>query len=194
MCDKQHSREQIETQCGVLTHSRAHDRACFTQQPSNSKDTNSNSAFSFLSHVQRKAHRGKITTNQFGGLHLDRDLAINTRYHRRFLSQCLESEAPRRSPEAAAPAPSWPQQGRITFQDVEMRYRDDLPLVLKDLSFTILPEETIGIVGRTGSGISEPLCSPAGSVFSFFLNPLSSMCTRFFMQRLFCLQESPLWV
>ncbi|XP_049898055.1 ATP-binding cassette sub-family C member 5 [Epinephelus moara] len=67
----------------------------------------------------------------------------------------LESEAPRQSPEAAAPAPSWPQQGNITFQDVEMRYRDDLPLVLKSLSFNILPEETIGIVGRTGSGKSS---------------------------------------
>ncbi|XP_035525425.1 multidrug resistance-associated protein 5 [Morone saxatilis] len=69
--------------------------------------------------------------------------------------KCLESEAPRQSPEAAAPAPSWPQQGKITFQDVEMRYRDDLPLVLKNLSFNILPEETIGIVGRTGSGKSS---------------------------------------
>ncbi|XP_005722919.1 multidrug resistance-associated protein 5 [Pundamilia nyererei] len=67
----------------------------------------------------------------------------------------LESEAPRQSPEAAQPAPSWPEEGKITFQDVEMRYRDDLPLVLKNLSFTILPEETIGIVGRTGSGKSS---------------------------------------
>ncbi|XP_034739631.1 multidrug resistance-associated protein 5 isoform X2 [Etheostoma cragini] len=67
----------------------------------------------------------------------------------------LESEAPRQSPEADAPAPSWPQRGNITFQDVEMRYRDDLPLVLKNLSFTILPEESIGIVGRTGSGKSS---------------------------------------
>ncbi|KAL3973280.1 hypothetical protein ACER0C_024487 [Sarotherodon galilaeus] len=67
----------------------------------------------------------------------------------------LESEAPRQSPEAAQPAPSWPPEGKITFQDVEMRYRDDLPLVLKNLSFTILPEETIGIVGRTGSGKSS---------------------------------------
>lgn len=71
------------------------------------------------------------------------------------LSKTLESEAPRRSPEAAQPAPSWPQEGKITFQDVEMRYRDDLPLVLKNLSFTILPEETIGIVGRTGSGTTD---------------------------------------
>ncbi|XP_054886827.1 ATP-binding cassette sub-family C member 5-like [Poeciliopsis prolifica] len=67
----------------------------------------------------------------------------------------LDSEAPRQSPEAAAPAPSWPQQGKISFQDVDMRYRDHLPLVLKNLSFTILPEETVGIVGRTGSGKSS---------------------------------------
>lgn len=69
-------------------------------------------------------------------------------------SQSLESEAPRQSPAAAAPAVSWPQQGKITFHNVEMRYRDNLPHVLRNLSFTILPEETIGIVGRTGSGTS----------------------------------------
>lgn len=69
--------------------------------------------------------------------------------------KCLESEAPRQSPEAATPAPPWPQEGRITFRNVEMSYRHDLPLVLKSLSFTILPGETIGIVGRTGSGKSS---------------------------------------
>lgn len=83
------------------------------------------------------------------------------------LSKTLEREAPRQSPEAAQPAPSWPQEGKITFQDVEMRYRDDLPLVLKNLSFTILPEETIGIVGRTGSGTTDLFSSPAGRLFSF---------------------------
>lgn len=67
----------------------------------------------------------------------------------------LGSEAPRQSPEASTPAPSWPPEGKITFQDVKMCYRDDLPLVLKSLSFTIHPEETIGIVGRTGSGKSS---------------------------------------
>lgn len=70
------------------------------------------------------------------------------------LLQTLESEGVQPNPDVDAPAPCWPQHGKITFQNVEMRYREDLPLVLKDLSFTVQPEETIGIVGRTGSGLS----------------------------------------
>uniref|UniRef100_A0A6Q2X5L5 ATP-binding cassette sub-family C member 5 n=1 Tax=Esox lucius TaxID=8010 RepID=A0A6Q2X5L5_ESOLU len=55
----------------------------------------------------------------------------------------------------SSPAPCWPDKGQLSFQDVEMCYRDDLPLVLKKISFDILPEETVGIVGRTGSGKSS---------------------------------------
>uniref|UniRef100_A0A8C5GV90 Uncharacterized protein n=1 Tax=Gouania willdenowi TaxID=441366 RepID=A0A8C5GV90_GOUWI len=62
---------------------------------------------------------------------------------------------PKRSTEMNTPAPFWPHDGKITFQDVRMCYRTDLPLVLKGVSFTIIPGETIGIVGRTGSGKSS---------------------------------------
>ncbi|XP_077388699.1 ATP-binding cassette sub-family C member 5 isoform X2 [Festucalex cinctus] len=66
----------------------------------------------------------------------------------------LESEAACKI-QSTAPAVSWPDQGQITFHNVDMRYRDGLPLVLKGLSFTVQPKETIGIVGRTGSGKSS---------------------------------------
>lgn len=36
-----------------------------------------------------------------------------------------------------------------------MRYWDNLPLVIKNISFSIKNKEKIGIVGRTGSGKSS---------------------------------------
>ncbi|KAJ8014605.1 hypothetical protein DPEC_G00017370 [Dallia pectoralis] len=67
----------------------------------------------------------------------------------------LESEEPQRINGPSSPAPCWPEKGQLSFQEVEMCYRDNLPLVLKTISFDILPEETVGIVGRTGSGKSS---------------------------------------
>ncbi|XP_067039421.1 multidrug resistance-associated protein 1-like isoform X2 [Acropora muricata] len=52
------------------------------------------------------------------------------------------------------PVSSWPQQGVVQFHDFQMRYRDGLPLVLKNLNFVINPAEKVGIVGRTGAGKS----------------------------------------
>uniref|UniRef100_A0A4W3GY81 ATP-binding cassette sub-family C member 5 n=1 Tax=Callorhinchus milii TaxID=7868 RepID=A0A4W3GY81_CALMI len=66
----------------------------------------------------------------------------------------VESEAPTHVP-GSRPPPGWPQEGRIEFSDVEMRYRDNLPLVLKKITFDIKPREKVGIVGRTGSGKSS---------------------------------------
>lgn len=65
--------------------------------------------------------------------------------------QSLALEAPARI-KNKAPPPDWPQEGEVVFDRTEMRYRDNLPLVLKNLSCTIQPKEKIGIVGRTGSG------------------------------------------
>ncbi|XP_062901710.1 multidrug resistance-associated protein 5 isoform X2 [Mobula hypostoma] len=66
----------------------------------------------------------------------------------------LELEASAHVKDKTPPA-DWPQHGQITFANVEMRYRENLPLVLKKVSFTIKPQEKIGIVGRTGSGKSS---------------------------------------
>ncbi|KAF1817894.1 P-loop containing nucleoside triphosphate hydrolase protein [Dissoconium aciculare CBS 342.82] len=50
---------------------------------------------------------------------------------------------------------SWPEQGEIKFNNVRMRYRPGLPLVLEDLSIHIKAGERVGIVGRTGAGKSS---------------------------------------
>ncbi|GIQ80733.1 hypothetical protein KIPB_001572, partial [Kipferlia bialata] len=49
----------------------------------------------------------------------------------------------------------WPQRGELSFDGVQMRYRSDLPLVLKDVSFSVRPGEKVGVVGRTGAGKSS---------------------------------------
>lgn len=44
--------------------------------------------------------------------------------------------------------PNWPSEGGIIFEDLEMRYRPHLDLVLRRVRFSIKPCEKIGIVGR----------------------------------------------
>ena len=70
------------------------------------------------------------------------------------------------------PADNWPTEGALSYRDVWMRYRPELPAVLKGVSFDIAAGEKIGICGRTGSGksslivalfrIVEPYKVPAG--------------------------------
>ncbi|KYM96485.1 Sodium leak channel non-selective protein [Cyphomyrmex costatus] len=56
---------------------------------------------------------------------------------------------------ALKPADDWPSRGKIEFKAVQMRYREKLPFILIDVSFSIKAGEKIGIVGRTGSGKSS---------------------------------------
>ncbi|KAF4984405.1 hypothetical protein FDECE_17091 [Fusarium decemcellulare] len=64
----------------------------------------------------------------------------------------LEEEAPLHTVEVRK---SWPEKGEIIFDNVEMRYRAGLPLVLSGLSMHVQGGERIGIVGRTGAGKSS---------------------------------------
>lgn len=50
---------------------------------------------------------------------------------------------------------NWPRDGKINFNGVEMRYRPELPLVLKGVNLSIGAGEKVGVVGRTGSGKSS---------------------------------------
>ncbi|KFH71738.1 hypothetical protein MVEG_02033 [Podila verticillata NRRL 6337] len=68
----------------------------------------------------------------------------------------ITPEAPAENP-STKPDKSWPQEGRIDFNHLVLRYRKDSPPVLKDVSFTINAKEKVGIVGRTGSGKSTLL-------------------------------------
>jgi ATP-binding cassette, subfamily C (CFTR/MRP), member 1 len=49
---------------------------------------------------------------------------------------------------------NWPADGRIVFKDVSLKYRPELPFVLKNMNLDIKPGEKIGICGRTGAGKS----------------------------------------
>jgi ABC-type multidrug transport system fused ATPase/permease subunit len=48
------------------------------------------------------------------------------------------------------PPPQWPIHGQIEVCDLEVKYAADLDPVLKGLTFSIKPQEKIGVVGRTG--------------------------------------------
>jgi len=59
----------------------------------------------------------------------------------------IEQEAPHEIPDKK-PAVSWPAQGQIVLKDVVLKYRPELPPVLKGLSMDVKAGEKIGIVGR----------------------------------------------
>ncbi|KAF8928491.1 hypothetical protein BGZ47_001580, partial [Haplosporangium gracile] len=71
-----------------------------------------------------------------------------------YYTHSLEQEPPAEILDRK-PAPSWPQQGRISFQEVSLRYRPELPLVLNKISFDIQAGHKVGVVGRTGAGKSS---------------------------------------
>ncbi|KAG9324786.1 hypothetical protein KVV02_004659 [Mortierella alpina] len=57
-----------------------------------------------------------------------------------FYGHRIDPEAPAENPDTR-PDNSWPQEGKIDFDHVVLKYRKDSPAVLKDVSFTIQPKE-----------------------------------------------------
>uniref|UniRef100_A0A3B6DMQ7 ABC transporter C family member 13 n=1 Tax=Triticum aestivum TaxID=4565 RepID=A0A3B6DMQ7_WHEAT len=52
------------------------------------------------------------------------------------------------------PPNRWPKDGTINIRNLEVRYAEHLPSVLRNISCTIPGRKKVGIVGRTGSGKS----------------------------------------
>ncbi|KAJ3301064.1 hypothetical protein HDU76_005854, partial [Blyttiomyces sp. JEL0837] len=52
------------------------------------------------------------------------------------------------------PAINWPSHGKVSIQNLEMKYSADTPVVLHGISADISAGEKVGIVGRTGAGKS----------------------------------------
>ena len=50
---------------------------------------------------------------------------------------------------------NWPETGSVSIEDLSVRYRSDLPIVLNDVNATIPSGARVGVVGRTGSGKSS---------------------------------------
>lgn len=66
----------------------------------------------------------------------------------------IPQEPEYKKPETAPP-PEWPSSGYIKFDNISMRYRPGLPLVLKDMNLNVYPGEKVGICGKTGAGKSS---------------------------------------
>lgn len=56
--------------------------------------------------------------------------------------------------EECRPHNNWPEVGTICFRNLQIRYAEHLPSVLKNISCTFPGRKKIGVVGRTGSGKS----------------------------------------
>merc|ERR1739838_154817 len=65
----------------------------------------------------------------------------------------VEQEAPYHT--SAEPPANWPVDGKVEFRNYSTRYRPELDLVVKNISFTVEGGEKVGIVGRTGAGKSS---------------------------------------
>jgi len=95
------------------------------------------------------------------------------------------------------PPKEWPTTGALRVEKLQMRYRAELPLVLKGISFEVEAGQKIGICGRTGSGKSSllvalwRLCEPAsGSIWIDGID-ISTISLKRLRSAITCIPQDP---
>jgi ABC-type multidrug transport system fused ATPase/permease subunit len=101
-----------------------------------------------LSYILSIVQMIQFTVRQFA--EVENGMNATERLH--YYGTSLEEEAPLHTVDVRQ---SWPENGEIVFDDVQMRYRAGLPLVLSGLTMHVRGGERIGIIGRTGAGKSS---------------------------------------
>ncbi|KAJ3219950.1 Multidrug resistance-associated protein 9, partial [Clydaea vesicula] len=81
------------------------------------------------------------------------EIAMNEVERIHYYGTKIVPEAPKEI-ENTKPPKSWPLLGKLTVENLDIRYSESLPLILNQVSFSVQDKEKIGIVGRTGSGKS----------------------------------------
>lgn len=82
----------------------------------------------------------------------------------------IEHEPPSQNEKDDQLPPNWPQDGRIVFNNVSLRYSPTKAPAIRELSVVFNPKKKIGIVGRTGAGKSSII----NALFRFVFNAILS--------------------